>query len=170
MKKFIMLGIAVALVLISLRSRAEEQPVSREQVDEWGRQSVQFWAEKKYADAIRIGRKAADQGNAWAQNNVAWTLATCEDAGLRDGKLAVFYALKAVEQEPRNYAFVRTLAAAYARNSQFGEAIAAQKTAMNLFAEDRLFSGEMREKLRADNPKKLELYGKHEAYVDAREE
>ena len=167
MRIFILIGITIALVLTSLRGGwAEEQPASREQIDEWMRQSAQFWAEKSYADAIRVGRRAADQGNAWAQNNVAWALATCEAAEFRDGKLAVSYALKAVEQEPRNYAFVRTLAAAYARNGQFDEAVAAQKKAIDLFPEDRLFSGEMREQLRADNPKKLNLYQNHQAFVD----
>lgn len=89
-----------------------------------------------------------------------------KDPQYRDGKLAVHYALKATEQESKNSHFFRTLAAAYARNEQFEEAIKTQEKAIELFTEDKLFSGEARETLHKGNQQKLGLYKKHQAYVD----
>jgi tetratricopeptide (TPR) repeat protein len=59
-----------------------------------------------------------------ACNNMAWVLATSSDASIRDGARAVSLAQEAVElssgKEPN---FLRTLAAAYAENKRFSEAI-----------------------------------------------
>lgn len=161
-------GMLAALLILVMASagRAAEQHVTREQIDEWMKQSAELYAKGEFAESIKFGRMAADHGNAWGQNNVAWVLATCRDPEVRDGKLAVQYALQAVEQEPNNYAFVRTLAAAYARNGEFDKAIAAQERANELFQDDKMFTGETREQLRKDNAEKLARYRKHEAYVD----
>src|SRR5438477_11612455 len=63
-----------------------------------------------------------------SRNNMAWALATSSDASIRDGARAVSLAQEAVElsggKEP---SFFRTLAAAYAENNRFSEAIAAAK-------------------------------------------
>src|SRR5262249_5157668 len=65
-----------------------------------------------------------------SRNNVAWVLATTSDDSIRDGARAVAFALEAVQlsggREPR---FVRTLAAAYAENGQFPEAVAVAQQA-----------------------------------------
>jgi tetratricopeptide (TPR) repeat protein len=57
--------------------------------------------------------------------NIAWVLATSSDASIRDGARAVEFAREAVEfsnsEDPK---FLRTLAAAYAENGQFSQAIA----------------------------------------------
>ena len=59
-----------------------------------------------------------------SRNNMAWALATSSDASIRDGARAVSLAQEAVElsggKEPN---FLRTLAAAYAENKRFAEAI-----------------------------------------------
>ena len=59
-----------------------------------------------------------------SRNNMAWALATSSDASIRDGTRAVSLAQEAVElsggKEPN---FLRTLAAAYAENKRFAEAI-----------------------------------------------
>lgn len=162
-------GMLAALLILAMASAgraAEQQEVSREQIDEWMKQSAELYAKGEFAESVKLGRMAADHGNVWGQNNVAWVLATCRAAEARDGKLAVQYALQAVEQEPENYAFVRTLAAAYARNGEFDKAIAAQERANELFQDDKLFTGDTREQLRKDNAEKLALYQKHEAYID----
>jgi len=65
-----------------------------------------------------------------SRNNVAWVLATTSDGSIRDGARAVAFAQEAVQlsggREPR---FVRTLAAAYAENGQFPEAVAVAQQA-----------------------------------------
>ena len=162
-------GMLAALLILAMASAgraADQQDVSREQIDEWMTQSAELYAKGEFAESIKFGRMAADHGNVWGQNNVAWVLATCRDAAARDGRLAAQYALQAVEREPNNYAFVRTLAAAYARNGEFENAIAAQERANELFQDDTMFTGDRREQLRKDNAEKLELYRRHEAYVD----
>src|SRR5438477_10169531 len=63
-----------------------------------------------------------------ACNNMAWVLATSSDASLRNGARAVSLAQQAVElsggKEPN---FLRTLAAAYAEDQRFSEAISVAK-------------------------------------------
>jgi len=59
-----------------------------------------------------------------ALNNLSWLLATAPDAGQRDGRRAVQAALKAAELTSYRMPMVLgTLAAAYAENGQFKEAI-----------------------------------------------
>jgi tetratricopeptide (TPR) repeat protein len=66
-------------------------------------------------------------------NNLAWILATCSDASMRDGARAVTLAAKAVQTSGgRNPIFVRTLAAAQAEAGQFPEAIATAEAAKAL--------------------------------------
>src|SRR5437667_3767658 len=66
-----------------------------------------------------------------SRNNIAWVLATSSDASIRDGARAVEFAQEAVElSRSRDPNFLRTLAAAYAENGRFSEAIAAAKQAI----------------------------------------
>lgn len=58
----------------------------------------------------------------WA-NNVAWILSTSPDANLRDGKEALRWAKAACEATNYQPQFVDTLAAAYAENGEFDEAV-----------------------------------------------
>jgi protein O-mannosyl-transferase len=68
-----------------------------------------------------------------SRNNIAWVLATCSDASIRDGAKAVDLAEVAVAlssgREPR---FVRTLAAAYAESGRFSEALAVAQQAATI--------------------------------------
>jgi tetratricopeptide (TPR) repeat protein len=70
-----------------------------------------------------------------SRNNMAWLLATSSDASIRDGAKAVELAQQAVAlsggREPN---FIRTLAAAYAENGRFSEAIAAAQQALAVAA------------------------------------
>lgn len=65
-----------------------------------------------------------------SRNNIAWVLATSSNGSIRDGAKAIGFAEQAVAlsggREPQ---FLRTLAAAYAENGRFSEAIAAAKQA-----------------------------------------
>ncbi len=63
-----------------------------------------------------------DQKDSYAYNNLAWILATCEDQKFRDGKRALIVARKAVDLKPSSIN-CSTLAAAYAENGIFEEAI-----------------------------------------------
>jgi protein O-mannosyl-transferase len=67
------------------------------------------------------------------QNNLAWLLATCLEASLRDGGEAVQLAQRANELAGgRNPAILRTLAAAYAETGRFYDAKRSAKAAIEL--------------------------------------
>jgi protein O-mannosyl-transferase len=76
---------------------------------------------------------AFDPDNGNATNNLGWIFATSPDATLRDGAKAVAYAKRATNVPGGDNPLVyRTLAAAYAENGQFGEAISAAEHAKQL--------------------------------------
>ncbi len=93
-------------------------------------------------------------------NNVAWIRATCSEAQLRNGKEAVSMAKKACEiSHWKNYAFVDTLAAAYAEAGDFNSAVK---------YEQQVLGSEMRPPPGDDLGKRLELYRQHQPYRDIR--
>jgi Flp pilus assembly protein TadD len=66
-------------------------------------------------------------------NDLAWFLATCPDAGFRNGARAIQYATKACEMTKwKNGDFVDTLAAAYAEAGQFEEAVKREQQVLEL--------------------------------------
>jgi tetratricopeptide (TPR) repeat protein len=76
---------------------------------------------------------AFDPDNGNAANNLAWVLATSPLPTLRDGAQAVAYAKRATKVPGADNPLVyRTLAAAYAENRQFAEAISAAEHAKQL--------------------------------------
>lgn len=168
MKKYtlVLLSLLLLIVHTGLGLAEEQQKMSREEVDNLMRKAGEAYEAEEFAEAIDFYRQAAEQGNAWGRNNLAWILATFRQADLRDGKQALHYAFEAVKQEPNNPAFVRTLAAAYARNDNFEKAIAAQEKMLELTDEDTKLSDELKEQIRADHQEKLDLYRQHKAYVD----
>ena len=111
--------------------------------------------EVNLATALAYDIKACDLDFARGCNNAAWLYATASDESLRNGAEAVRLALRADELLPNLTTTLDTLAAAYARNGQFEEAIAAEEKAISFS------SG--REK--ASNQQRLELYRKGEAYT-----
>ena len=91
-------------------------------------------------DEIRVEyhlKKAVAQGSSQAHNDYAWLLATSKWADLRNGTLAIRHAQQALEHQS-NPAYLDTLAAAYAENGQFAEAIATQLQALQLLTEQDL--------------------------------
>lgn len=84
-------------------------------------------AKADYDQAVRL------DGDKYSLNNLAWILATAPAAEVRDAGRAVELALRACEVARwKDPDFVSTLAAAYANNGQFEEAIAALEKALRL--------------------------------------
>jgi len=89
----------------------------------------------RVAEAIDQYRKAleAQPQNVDALNALAWVLATCPQASLRDGAGAVQLAQKAVQLAGgENPPTLRTLAAAYAETGRYAEAVETARRAMQL--------------------------------------
>jgi hypothetical protein len=105
-----------------------------------------------YKETIAKLEKAIELGSINAQNSLAWVLATCKDKKFQDSKRAVDLALKASAQKPC-LDFFSTLAAAYASNGQFNEAVDAQLTSLSY--------GHSR-----DGKKRLKLYRQGNAYQE----
>jgi tetratricopeptide (TPR) repeat protein/thiol-disulfide isomerase/thioredoxin len=83
-------------------------------------------ADGKIADAIASLRQTLKLRPDWpiAANNLAWILATCPDASLRDGKEAVAIATNVCKETDYKYASgLSTLAAAHAETGDFDSAM-----------------------------------------------
>ncbi len=90
-------------------------------------------ARGRFSDAVADCRMVlkTDAQNALARNRLAWMLATCPDASVRDGAEAVKVAWLLV-QGSRQPMFLDTLAAAYAETGQFPKAVATAEDALAL--------------------------------------
>ena len=70
-----------------------------------------------------------------SHNDLAWTLATCPDSSVRNGKLALAHAEKACQLTSfKNPIFIDTLAAACAETGDFARAVRLQTVAIELLA------------------------------------
>ena len=92
-----------------------------------------YLKQRRFADAMEAFRESADQGDADAENGLAWLLATCPNPGIRNGKKAVAYAQSFMAAGKGNdCTFLDTLAAAYAEDGQFTNAVSAEEKAIQL--------------------------------------
>jgi len=120
-------------------------------------------AKGNYAQIIADYKQAMlfDPKNAVVVNNYAWTLATCPDASLRDGKKAVEFATRACELSNWQYAAsIDTLAAAYAEAGDFDSAVKWENkylTSLSLSPSDA-----------ADGQARLALFQAHQPYHESK--
>ena len=99
----------------------------------WERAADVKWRASNPAAAEQWYRKMEQEGNVSALNSFAWRWATSRNPEERDGPAAVRFAEKAVELSNRKASgIVDTLAAAYAENGQFDNAVSAQAEAISL--------------------------------------
>ncbi len=92
-----------------------------------------------YAAAADAYRKAIDEDPQfpWAYNNLAWQMATCPDADIRDPKTAVELAKKASQLSgDRYHGILDTLAAAYAEAGNFVMAAEVTEGALSVAPDD----------------------------------
>jgi tetratricopeptide (TPR) repeat protein len=99
-----------------------------------------YAAKKQYDKAIAVFQEAIrlNPNRPDAYNNLAWLLATCPQAAVRDGQKAVQLALKACDfSDWRDGDLLDTLAAAYAECKMFTDAVKWQKRAVEMGHEDK---------------------------------
>jgi tetratricopeptide (TPR) repeat protein len=103
-----------------------------------------------YAEAIKL---SPDDPTGY--NLSAWLYATCPDARYRDGKKALEHAAKARElMGGKPDGDLEPLAAAYAENGRFDEAVRWQKKAVEMLKEDDPARAEARSRLKLYEEKK----------------
>jgi tetratricopeptide (TPR) repeat protein len=111
-------------------------------VDAYFRRGGVLKAMREYNKAILDCEKAVRLSPSHNESHwlLAWILATCPDAKLRDGKKAVMLATKACELSKwRDFYDLHCLAAAYAETGEFDSAVKWQRRAdsLNAKAEDK---------------------------------
>jgi Flp pilus assembly protein TadD len=120
-----------------------------------------FQNQGKYEAAIVQYQKAVDlePKNLAAQNSLAWLLATCGDASLRNGVRSLDLAQR-MESVTRGQSpqILDTLAAALAENGRFDEAVQAARQACQLAV------AQTNKTLVTALQKRIELYQAHSPY------
>jgi len=123
------------------------------------------FADREVCDkAVQEHRKAVEMysRSLTEKNNLAWVLSTCSDGKYRDGKEAVKIALRVVDLWPEPN-FIDTLAAAYAEEHSWDEAISTEMRAKAL-ARPELHSEF--EKPWPDFDRYIDAYKQHKTYAD----
>jgi tetratricopeptide (TPR) repeat protein len=93
---------------------------------------------------------------------LAWLLATCSEASVRDGEQAIANATKACElTEWKDWSCIGTLAAAYAEAGNFDQAVKYQKRALSM---EGLSEAEL-----AEEERRLGLFQEGTPYRDVRQ-
>jgi tetratricopeptide (TPR) repeat protein len=104
-------------------------------VEAYDNRGLAYYEKGQYDQAISDYNKALEinRRDAAAYSGLAWVLATAKEPRIRNGKKAVELALRACELSAwKNPVFLGTLAAAYAREDDFGNATKWQEKALQL--------------------------------------
>jgi|GEM_PF-1156587 len=92
-----------------------------------------YSAKGDYTKALADFQKGTESHSSFAYSQLAWLLATCPDAGIRDGSKAADIALKAAELSPdKDPELLKVLAAAAAEKGNFDEAVKFETRYMDL--------------------------------------
>jgi TPR repeat protein len=118
--------------------------------------------QKDYKMAKNWLEKAILKGDPLSYNGMAWFLAVCQDPKYQNGKKAVEYAQKAISLDNTNWEFYDTLAAAYARNGKYKEAIDSQEKAIMLLTKT---NSKQDDKNMLDSRMRLNLYKSGKPYT-----
>jgi phosphatidylglycerol---prolipoprotein diacylglyceryl transferase len=124
------------------------------------------FSKREYAQAVDDLQAAVkiDPENSEALNRLAWIQATCPQASVRNGALAIENAKKACQlTASRNPEYLATLAAALAEQGEYSKAVEFQRTAL------RLVSRSQNASLTADVPRmrqQLQLQEQDRPYRD----
>ena len=85
---------------------------------------------QSYADAIKWYQDAASRGHYGAKLGLIWIYSTAKDSKFQNGELAVHTALRYISEDSSPWN-LEILAAAYARNGQYSDAIRLQRKAIS---------------------------------------
>jgi hypothetical protein len=114
----------------------------------------------RLAEAAALCGMDAGSSDTAIYSCIAWRLATCVHAQIRDGATAVSFAEKAVAATNRKDATcLDTLAAAYAETRQFAKAVSAEEESIALSP-----AGQLKEKREA----RLDLYKSNTPFRESR--
>ncbi|WP_034474501.1 sel1 repeat family protein [Aestuariibacter salexigens] len=93
-------------------------------------------------------------------NNVAWFLATLDENPITDPTYPLQLAKKVVDDEEHaeRYSYVDTLAAAYANNGEFAQALSLQQQAIDFLEADEQLTDTRKQELRSEFDERLALY------------
>jgi len=98
-----------------------------------------LFSNREYQASVAVLEKLLEEfsSDPYTLNHAAWFLSTCHVDELRDGERAVKYAEQVCEQTNySSFAYLDTLAAAYAENGQFAVAVNTQQLAIQLGPEE----------------------------------
>ena len=84
-------------------------------------------------EGIALYQKAIKQGSSYSRNQLAWFYATTSNERYRDGKKAIDIMQPLLPLEKMPSAWIDTLAAAYAANNDFKNAVLTEEKAIQLF-------------------------------------
>lgn len=119
---------------------------------------VAYLRAEKYPDAIENFEKTISLNRDYPEvtNVLAWTLATCPELEVRNGKRAVELAESELRKFTDSPHILDTLAAAYATSGDFDRAIETEEKAISKCEPDR----------KADYSARLELYRSKQIFID----